>query len=176
MIKEYFPYEHAKSVFVIDYEKLYKLGYKGIIFDIDNTLVHHNDNSTPEIDELFKQIHKIGLKTVLLTNNSEERVKRFIKNIDTLYVCEAEKPDTKGYYKAVELLEVEKEQAIVVGDQVFVDILGANRSGLASILVNYIILENETKIGKKRYIEKMIMWFYRKSKKYKSRLGNIIKN
>ena len=56
MIKKYYPYEYAESVFMIDYQKLYQKGFRGIIFDIDNTLVHHGDDSTPEIDDLFRKI------------------------------------------------------------------------------------------------------------------------
>ena len=97
MFKIFYPYEYVESVFSIDYNKLYNKGYKGIIFDIDNTLVHHGDDSTKEIDDLFKTIQGIGLKTLLLSNNSEKRIKRFIKNIDTLYICDAEKPNTKNY-------------------------------------------------------------------------------
>ena len=91
MFKKFYPYEYANSVFDIDYNKLYNKGYKGIIFDIDNTLVHHGDNSTEEIDELFNKIQGIGLKTLLLSNNNEERVKRFLANINSLYICDAQK-------------------------------------------------------------------------------------
>ena len=83
MIKKYYPYEYAESVFMIDYQKLYQKGFRGIIFDIDNTLVHHGDDSTPEIDDLFRKIQGLGLKTLLLSNNDRGRVERFIKNIDT---------------------------------------------------------------------------------------------
>ena len=69
MIKKYYPYEYAESVFMIDYQKLYQKGFRGIIFDIDNTLVHHGDDSTPEIDDLFRKIQGLGLKTLLLSNN-----------------------------------------------------------------------------------------------------------
>ena len=82
MIKKYYPYEYAESVFMIDYQKLYQKGFRGIIFDIDNTLVHHGDDSTPEIDDLFRKIQGLGLKTLLLSNNDRGRVERFIKNID----------------------------------------------------------------------------------------------
>ncbi len=63
-----FPYEYVDSVFSIDYKKLLQKGYKGIIFDIDMTLVPHGADSTAEIDALFKSIHAAGLKTLLLTH------------------------------------------------------------------------------------------------------------
>lgn len=175
MFKKFYPYEYANSVFDIDYNKLYNRGYKGIIFDIDNTLVHHGDNSTEEIDELFNKIQGIGLKTLLLSNNNEERVKRFLANINSLYICDAQKPKRENYLKALEMMNIKKEEAIFVGDQLFTDILGANRSGIASILVKFIQLDNETKIGKRRQAEKVILNFYKRNKTAQNRLGDVIK-
>ena len=73
MFRKLYPYEYVESVFSIDYNKLYNIGYKGIIFDIDNTLVPHGKDATAEIEILFQTIHRIGFKTLLLTNNDEER-------------------------------------------------------------------------------------------------------
>ena len=171
-----FPYEYVDSVFSIDYKKLLQKGYKGIIFDIDMTLVPHGADSTEEIDELFKTIHSVGLKTLLLTNNSEERVKRFIKNIDTLYLCDAQKPNTEWYLKAVEMLGIQKSETVYIGDQIFIDIYGANKSGIANILVKYVTAEVETKIGIRRNLEKIILALYRITKIYQHRLGDIQKN
>lgn len=84
MLERWYPTAHVLSVFAIDYEKLAALGYKGILFDIDNTLVHHGDDSTPEVDALFRHIHSLGLKTLLLSDNSAVRIERFNRNIRTL--------------------------------------------------------------------------------------------
>ena len=168
-----YPYEYAPDVFSIDYKKLYKMGYRGLIFDIDNTLVHHGDNSNKRIDRLFRTIQGMGFKTLLLTNNDEERVKRFIRNIDTDYIFDAEKPDPSAYMQALKKLGLKRNQAVVIGDQIFIDILGANRCGIPSILVHYITLPDEKKIGKRRYLEKAVLFFYRRNRKYRHRLGNI---
>lgn len=174
MLKKYYPGTYADSVFDIDYPKLYAKGYRGIIFDVDSTLVPHGGDSTPDVDALFKEIHAAGLKTLLLTNNDEERVLRFIRNIDTLYLCDADKPDPAGYLKAVEMLGVDKDQVVYIGDQVFIDIVGANRAGIDSILVHYILHEGETKLGIKRNLEKPVLWCYRRSKSY-HRIGTFTK-
>ena len=175
MLKKFYPYEYVDSVFAIDYEALYNNGQRGLIFDSDNTLVHHGDDSTEEIDELFKTIQEIGFKTLVLSNNNKERVTRFLTNIDSLYICDAEKPKVGNYNKAVEMLGIKKEEAVFIGDQVFTDILGANRSGMASILVKFIQLDSETNIGKRRQLEKVILGFYKRNKSVQNRLGNIIK-
>lgn len=173
MFKIFYPYEYVESVFSIDYSKLYDKGYRGIIFDIDNTLVPHGKDSTKEIDDLFQTIHSIGLKTLLLSNNDEKRIKRFLKNIDSLYICDAQKPNVTNYYKAIEMMDIKKEEALFIGDQIFTDIFGANRSGIANILVKYIRPKNETKIGKRRNLEKIVLKFYQQSKSYQNRIGDI---
>lgn len=176
MLKRFYPHEYVESVFSIDYNKLYNKGYKGIIFDIDNTLVHHGESSTKEVDELFKTIHNIGLKTILLSDNSEERIKSFLENINSLYIHEANKPNTENFFKAVETLNIKREEAIVIGDQILRDIYGANKSGIDNILVKYMRYDNETKIGIRRNIEKIILKFYGFSKSCQNRIGDCLKN
>ena len=173
MFKMFYPHEYAESVFTIDYDKLYSLGYRGIIFDIDNTLVHHGEDSTNEIDKLFKFIHGIGLKTLLLSNNNKERIERFLANIDSMYIPDAGKPKVDNYYKAVKMLGIKREEAVFVGDQIFTDIYGANKSGIASILVKFLHHESEAKIGKKRTLEKIILKFYKLNKSCQHRIGDI---
>lgn len=175
MGKLFYPDQYCESVFTIDFDKLFELGYKGIIFDIDNTLVPHGKDSTDEVDNLFKRIHNIGFKTLLLSNNDEQRVKRFIKNIDTLYVCDAKKPKKEGYLKAINKLELPNDQIICIGDQVFTDVFGANKVKLSCILVKYIGFYKIERKGIRRNFETRILKCYSSSKKYYNRLGNIEK-
>lgn len=173
MLKKLYPYEYVESIFTIDYEKLYKKGYRGIVFDIDNTLVPHGKNSTPEVDELFKRLSNIGFKTFLLSDNGEKRIKKFLENIDCPYISNADKPKVDNYLKAIEIMGLVKSNVLYVGDQIFTDILGANKCGIANILVKYIGYYDNQKIGIKRNIEKMVLKLYKRSKKYQHRLGNI---
>lgn len=175
MFKMLYPYEYVKSVFDIDYDKLYALGYRGVIFDIDNTLVHHGEDSTPEVDELFRQIQRSGLKTLLLSNNSAERIERFLRNIDSLYIPDADKPRADNYYNAIGMLGLKRNEVVFVGDQLFTDIYGANKCGIANILVEFLRHKSETKIGKKRTVEKYILKFYKLNKSYQHRMGDILK-
>lgn len=175
MLKAYYPGEYAAGVFDIDWQKVYGRGYRGVIFDIDNTLVPHGDDSTPEVDELFVEIHAAGLKTVLLSNNDSERIERFLKNIDSPYVPDADKPDPAGYLKAVELMGIDKNEALFIGDQTFTDIVGANKAGLDSVLVRYIGWGVEKKIGIKRRLEIIVLKAYSLRKSCKHRLGDIFK-
>lgn len=175
MLKQFYPYEYAESVFAIDYEKLWQMGYRGLLFDIDNTLVHHGDDSTPEIDALFREIQAIGFKTLLLSNNEEKRINRFMQNISSYYIHDAEKPKPWGYLKAAEIMELDKNQCVVIGDQVFTDVFGANRVGMASILVRFIRLPGLKKLGKRRRAEQAVLLTWRLRRRYTQRLGGIQK-
>lgn len=175
MLKMFYPYEYVESVFAIDYNKLYNNGYRGIMFDIDNTLVPHGDNSTEKIDKLFKHIHNIGFKTLLLSNNGKERIERFNKNIGSLYICNSEKPKVTNYLKGIEMMNIKKEETLFIGDQIFTDIYGANRSGVDNILVKYIGYYKKEKKGIRRNIEKIILRLYEINKSCQNRLGDIQK-
>lgn len=174
MFKSLFPSAWAPDVFAIDYAALFHKGYKGILFDVDNTLVHHNGDATPEVEALFHQLHAIGLKTVVVSNNDAPRLERFLQHIDCPYVCDANKPDAGGYQKAVDMLGISTEEAVFIGDQMFVDIYGANKAGMDSILVHYIVVNEKEPIGIRRHLEKVVLFFYN-LRKSAHKLGDVIK-
>ncbi|EJX18974.1 MAG: YqeG family HAD IIIA-type phosphatase [Staphylococcus equorum] len=166
MKKILFPHAYLESVFDIDFEKVYNLGYEALIFDIDSTLVPHGNDSTDEIDELFKFIHSLGLKTILLSNNSEERIESFNTNIKTSFIPLANKPHKSNYLKAIKMLGVEKSKVLFIGDQIFTDILGANLCGIKNVLVKFLVHEGEIKIGKKRKVENIILKIFTLNQSY----------
>ena len=161
MLRRFFPRAYAGDVFSIDYQKLFDKGYRGILFDVDNTLVHHGDDATPEVEALFERIHAIGLKTILVSNNNVLRLERFVQHIDTPYVPDAGKPRPEGFETALTILGIAKENAVCIGDQIFFDILGANQCGMDSILVHFITVHENKKIGIRRHVERVILFFYR---------------
>ena len=175
MLKRYYPSQYVNSVFAIEYEKLYRKGYRGIIFDVDNTLVHHGEDSTPQVDALFAHIQSLGFRTILLSDNGVSRLERFLENIDCPYISNAEKPKPEGFWRALQQLALPKEQVVYIGEQVFTDICGANRCGIDNILVRYMRHSENEKIGIKRTLEKGILWFYFRSRTCQNRLGDIEK-
>ena len=174
MLGKFYPYEYAPDVYSINYDRLYDQGFRGIVFDIDNTLVHHGDSSNQKTDEFITGLQRKGFKILLLTDNDEERVLRFTKNIDTPYICDAGKPSPDGFLKALDKIELPAEKVVCIGDQIFKDILGANRAGIPNILVHFITALGEKKIGKRRYLEFLILFLYRHDKKSVHRLGDIL--
>lgn len=69
MFKKFFPDEYLESTYKIDFEEQYRKGYRGIIFDIDNTLVPHGAPSDKRAEKLFEGLKKMGFQCCLLSNN-----------------------------------------------------------------------------------------------------------
>ncbi len=163
ILKRFYPTKCEKSVYEMDFEAYYKKGIRGIIFDIDNTLVPHGAPADEAVIALFDNIHSIGLKTCLISNNKEKRVKPFAQLVKSQYIFDAHKPSVKNYKKAVKIMGITEKHALFIGDQIFTDIYGANRAGITSILVNPIHAKEEIQIILKRYLEKIVLFFYKKS-------------
>ena len=168
MFNKFFPDEYMASTYVISFEKLYKEGYRGVIFDIDNTLVPHGAPADERAKKLFARLEKIGFQSCLLSNNQEPRVKMFNQDIQTNYIYNAHKPSTKNYVKAMEKMGTDKENSLFVGDQLFTDVWGAKRAGIRNILVKPIHPKEEIQIVLKRYLERIVLFFYKKEQKKSS--------
>ena len=152
-----YPDAYVDSVFEIDYKALYDRGIRGLLFDIDNTLVPHGADATPEIEALLRQLQQMGFSLFMLSNNGKERIERFLTNIPAQYLDNAGKPRPRGYRTALQMLGLKKSQALVIGDQLFTDVLGANLCGISSILVAYIGHETERPPGKRRAVEAWVL-------------------
>ena len=163
MLKQFYPDRIENSTYDIDFERLYKKGYRGVIFDIDNTLVEHGKDADERAKELFQRLEAIGMKSCLLSNNKEKRVKRFNQTIQTHYIYDAHKPSTKNYKRAMKLMGTTLQSTIFIGDQLFTDVWGAKRCGMANILVRPIDKKEEIQIILKRYLEAIVLYFYRKN-------------
>lgn len=162
MFKCFFPDEYLDSAYEIDYEKLYEEGYRGLLFDIDNTLVPHGAPADDRAKALFARLREIGFRSCFLSNNQIERVSSFNKDIGEQFIEDAHKPSTKNYKKAMELLRTDTSNTIFVGDQLFTDVYGAKRAGIRNILVKPIHPKEEIQIVLKRYLEKIVLYFYQK--------------
>lgn len=161
----FYPDEYLDSAYIIDYEELYKKGYRGIIYDIDNTLVRHGYPADDRSIALFKRLHSIGFKTITLSNNKEPRVKMFCDAVDTPYIYKAGKPGIKGYKDSMQLMGTDSSNTLFIGDQIFTDVWGANRAGIHTILVKPIHPKEEIQIVLKRVLERLVLFFYLKKQK-----------
>ena len=162
MFKTFYPDEYVASTYVLDFEKMYREGCRGLVFDIDNTLVPHGAPADERAICLFDRLRSIGFDTCLISNNQEPRVKPFAEKVQSKYVFNAHKPSTKNYIKAMELMQTDRGNTVFIGDQLFTDVWGAKRTGMKSILVKPIYPKEEIQIVLKRYLEAVVLFFYRR--------------
>jgi hypothetical protein len=165
MLECFYPNEYVDSTYGIDYERMYESGYRGIIFDIDNTLVPHGAPADERAIELFKRLKRIGFKTTMLSNNKEPRVKMFCDVVESPYIYKAGKPKPDNYRKAMENMNTDNTSTLFIGDQLFTDVWGANLAGIYSILVKPIHPKEEIQIVLKRYLERIVLFFYKRQLK-----------
>ena len=162
MFKRFYPDMYIDSAYNIDYKGLYEKGYRGIIFDVDNTLVEHGAPVTSRAKKLFEQLKSIGYDTCIISNNKEHRVKPLADEVNSKYVSKADKPSPKNYIKAMKYMHTDKDNTFFVGDQLFTDVWGANRAGIMSILVKPIDKHEEIQIILKRRLEWIVLFLYKK--------------
>lgn len=165
ILERFYPDEYVASTYKIPFEKLYEEGYRGVIFDIDNTLVPHGAPADERAKKLFARLREIGFESCLISNNQEPRVKMFNEEIQTRYIYNAHKPSTKNYIRAMEEMGTDKGNTMFVGDQLFTDVWGAKRAGIHNILVKPIHPKEEIQIVLKRYLERIVLHFYKKQRR-----------
>ena len=131
------PNLSVDSIYDIDMEHLKALGIKGIITDLDNTLVRWDEpNASPKLLHWLDHVRDAyGFKVCIASNNKHPRVERFAKPLNIPYISKARKPSKAPFYKALSVIGTKPEETVMIGDQMFTDVLGGNRMGLYTILV-----------------------------------------
>ncbi|MBQ8118154.1 MAG: YqeG family HAD IIIA-type phosphatase [Lachnospiraceae bacterium] len=162
MLEPFYPDQESGSAYAIDYEKLYEQGIRGVIFDIDNTLVPHGAPADERAKELFAKLRQIGLDTLLLSNNKEPRVKSFADDVGSKYIYKAGKPARRGYEEAMRRMNTDPRTTVFVGDQLFTDVWGAKKAGIVTYLTKPIHPKEEIQIVLKRRLEAVVLHFYHK--------------
>ncbi len=132
----FIPYDVLPSVKAIDLNALKSSGFKGVIFDVDNTLIPYDDRAVkPWHQALFTELERLGLKTMMLTNNHHQDVKDFADACGIDVILSANKPLKRGYRKALKRLNLKPSETMMVGDQFMTDLYGASKVGMPTILV-----------------------------------------
>ena len=129
MFQCFYPSKMEESSYVIPYENWKKMGIQGIVYDIDNTLVPHGAPADERAIRLFEHLRGLGLKTCLLSNNKEPRVKSFAEQVKCPYIYKGGKPGAKGYKKAMETIGDRCEKYAVCRRSAFYRYLGRQPSG-----------------------------------------------
>lgn len=163
-----YPDKYLANIKEITIEMLEENRIKGLILDIDNTLIDYDKKLLPDADKWCNNLKQKGIKMCILSNtNKVEKVRNVANKLNLEYLYFAGKPGKRGFYKAKSLLNLENENIAVVGDQIFTDVWGGNRAHMFTILTKPIDSRDYFYTKVKRPFEKVVINRY--LKKIKSR-------
>jgi len=120
----------------LDASVLKDMDVSGLIIDIDNTIVPWRGEEPEDgVRDWIKGLLNGGISLVLVSNAGGPRAARMGETLGVPVVAPAKKPLRGGYKTALDILKLEKKHVASLGDQIFTDVLGGNRSGIKTILV-----------------------------------------
>ena len=156
-MEKYIPDMYQKSIFDINYKRLKKEGIKCLLIDFDNTMViPHNKKITKKLKNLIEEIKKLKIKVIIFSNTYKKNLINPSKELGVDFVSFARKPLKGKYQKALEKYKYDVNEVATIGDQLKTDIVGGNKVGITTILVNP--LSKKDKLGTKinRFFENII--------------------
>lgn len=168
MVEIFFPNEIVDKIQDINLNRLSKKGIKGLILDIDNTLVpSFMKEANNDALDWIKKVKSNGFKLCIVSNATKRRVDKFNEKIELDAIYRASKPISRSFRKALKLLGLRACETAAVGDQIFTDIYGGNRLGIHTILVKPINKKESLFVRLKRFPERYILKRYYEVMKHK---------
>jgi uncharacterized protein len=163
VLKKFLPNQHVKSIFEIEPNDLKEKGIKGIITDLDNTLVEWDrPEATPKVIQWFEKMKQNEIQVTIVSNNNEARVKLFSDPLKIPFIYRAKKPMSHAFNQAASRMNLKREETVVIGDQLLTDVLGGNRGGFHTILVVPVAQNDGMATKFNRFVERRIMNWFRK--------------
>lgn len=131
------PDMYQKSIYSINYEKLCNCGIRCLLFDLDNTCVPYVEKvPSKKLIDLFDYLKDMGFKVILFSNATKKRLEVFKNTLVVDCSYSSRKPSKRKFLKVLKMYNFDLSEVAIIGDQLFTDILGGNRVGIKTILVN----------------------------------------
>ncbi len=165
----FYPKSYFNNILEININFLLENNIKAILLDIDNTLIDYDNKIILGLEEWVENVKKHNIKFCILSNtNNKRKAEKMAKKLDMPYIFFAKKPLRFGFNRAKKIVQIEDSRRIaVIGDQVLTDVLGANRSGMYSILVAPLKNKDIFVTRFNRMLEKIILRKYFKENNIK---------
>jgi uncharacterized protein len=131
------PDYYYTSVGAIDLDGLRERGVRGVLLDLDNTILPRDSGVIPPEARAFAtELARRDIKVCLVSNNWHRRASGVADDMGFYLVSKALKPLPFAFRKGMRLMGVEPSEAVTIGDQVFTDVLGGNLAGTVTVLVD----------------------------------------
>lgn len=157
-MEKYMPDIYVKSIYYIDYEKLKERGIKCLLFDLDNTLAPLSiKKPNKKLKELILKLKNLGFKIIIFSNNGKTRLKPFKEELEVDCAFSCKKPMKKKFNLILNEYKYIVSEVAIIGDNLMTDILGGNKVGITTILVNPISNKETPQAKISRLCEKIIM-------------------
>jgi HAD superfamily phosphatase (TIGR01668 family) len=159
------PDRFVESVLCIDPVKLSANGFRAALLDVDNTLVGwQRADLRSAVAEWVGSLKEAGLKVCIVSNTrSDGRLEQLAERLGVPFVRRPWKPRRRGFLQAMSLLGVNPGETVMIGDQMFTDVLGGNRAGLTTIMVRPLARREFAGTKISRAVERVLLsWFRRR--------------
>lgn len=157
-IEQYMPDFAVEKAYDVTVESLKNEGIKAVFVDLDNTLIAwNNPDGTPEMRQWLHDLWDAGIRVVVVSNNSHDRVKRAVEKFGIDFESRSMKPFTLGIDRALKRFGIQKNEVVMIGDQLMTDIRAAHRAGIRSVLVKPLIQSDAWETQFNRWRERRMM-------------------
>lgn len=158
-----YPKLYCKKITDIPIDYFNKNDIKALLLDVDNTLLDFDLNMVDGLKQWYEKVKKSNIKCMILSNsNKTEKIEKVANFLEIDYIKFATKPLKRGFKLAQKRLKVAPENIAVIGDQIFTDVIGANRSKMHSILVEPLAEKDLFLTRFKRPLENLVIKNYLK--------------
>lgn len=146
-----------KNVLAIDENFLYEHKVSAMVLDMDNTLsMHGNPAAEDGIMDWLEKMRGLGVKMRVVSNNTNRRVAPLAAMLGLPFTANGAKPLTFGVNRAVREMGAKKSETLVIGDQIFTDVMAGNLAGIRTVLVEPFHLEKTWTFRLKRRLESLV--------------------
>jgi len=157
------PDYRAKDLLSIDWAEFKANGIKFVFLDIDNTLAKHGSRQADDYArEAVNLIESFDLSICILSNALSDRIADYANSLNVSYMAQANKPSTKKILRKLTELNLQPEQTLMIGDQIFTDIWAGKRAGCVTIMVEQRFANEAIQIRFKRKLERFLFNRYEK--------------
>ncbi|HHX16546.1 MAG TPA: YqeG family HAD IIIA-type phosphatase [Mollicutes bacterium] len=158
MLEKFIPDMYQKSIFTIDYKKLKSNGIKCILFDLDNTICPISIlKPSRKVKDLIEKLKSMKFKVIIISNSPKKRLLPFKEILEVDCAASSKKPCGFKFKKILKEYNFKINEVAIIGDQLLTDVLGGNRLGITTILVNPVSSKDHFFTGFSRFLENIII-------------------